>query len=251
MKNLVQLDSSGHAFTTTLIVSEGVGTEHRAVMKLLDSHIKRDAFSALEVRKKKAKGSGKPTRYYELNELQATFLITLMKNSEIVVNFKETLIKEFFKMRLELSRIASNQSNAQWLEQRNSGKIARRIETDVIQKFIDYAKRQGGSEKGCDMYYSNLSTMENKALFIVERKYPNLRNVLGITDLSTIQNADHIVSKALSDGMIDSLHYKEIYKLAKERVEMFAELRGKSVISNLLVKEKQNAINSNTHPSQT
>ena len=165
--------------------------------------------------------------------MQSTFLITLMKNSKIVIGFKKRLAVEFFRMAKELARIAINQTNEQWLEQRSTGKITRKTETDVIQDFISYAKDQGGSERGCDMYYSNISKMENKALFIVERKYPNLRDVLGVTDLSTIQKADIIVSRALRDGMDDKKRYKDIYKMAKERVEMFAELIGKTPIALL------------------
>lgn len=231
MNQLVQLDKNNHAFTTTLIISKGLGVEHRAVIKLLDTHIKREIFFALEVRLKKTKR--RPTRYYDLSEVQATFLITLMKNSDIVLQFKEKLVTEFFRMRKDLSRIATQQENKQWIEQRNAGKIPRRLETDVIQKFIAYAKEQGGSNEGCERYYANISRMENKALFIVERKYPNLRDVLGITDLSTIQKADIIVSRALRDGMNEKINYKDIYKLAKERVELFADLIGKTPLSML------------------
>lgn len=236
MNELVQLDKNSNAFITTLIIADNINIEHRAVMQLLDTHIddiKDLSFSAFEMRKIKAKGKGKPTRYAELNEVQSTFLITLMKNSKIVIGFKKRLAVEFFRMAKELARIAINQTNEQWLEQRSTGKITRKTETDVIQDFISYAKDQGGSERGCDMYYSNISKMENKALFIVERKYPNLRDVLGVTDLSTIQKADIIVSRALRDGMDDKKRYKDIYKMAKERVEMFAELIGKTPIALL------------------
>jgi len=231
MKSLVSLDKNNHAFTTTLIIADGVEIEHRAVMKLLETHIKRRTFIALEVRIKKAKKAGKPTRFYDLTEKQATFLITLMKNRDVVLDFKESLVDEFTRMKNELARIASQQTNQQWIEARNAGKIERRAETDVIKEFVDYATEQGSKSAG--MYYMNISKMENKALFIVEQKYKNLRDVLGLADLSTLQNADHIVSRALRHGMDDKLHYKDIYKLAKERVEIFAELRGKSPILTL------------------
>jgi hypothetical protein len=39
-----------------------------------------------------------------------------------------------------------------------------------------------------------------------------------------------IVIKALADGMAQGLHYKDIYKLAKVRVEGFAEVIGKTLI---------------------
>ena len=233
MNELVELDKNSHAFTTTLILAEGLSVEHRSVRQLVITHISYFVKynSAFEMQYQKAKN--KPISFFNLSEEQATFLMSLMKNSKIVLEFKFKLVKEFTRMKKELARIASNQTNQQWIEQRTAGKIARRIETDVIQDFIIYAKEQGGSEKGCDLYYSNISKMENKALFIVEQKYPNLRDVLGVTDLSTIQKADIIVGRALRDGMNDKKLYKDIYKIAKERVEMFAELIGKTPLALL------------------
>lgn len=221
-----------YGFTTTLIIADGTKVEHRAVRQLVKTHF--DKFKCIGERTFQMsflKKKNKPIACFNLNDVQATFLVTLMRNSDIVVKFKLDLAIEFKRMEMELARIASNQNNEQWIEQRNAGKIARIIETDVIQRFIEYAKQQGGSEEGCDRYYSNLSKMENKALFVVERKYPNLRNVLGVTDLSTIQKADVIVSRALNDGMADKKQYKDIYKMAKERVEMFAKLIGKTPIA--------------------
>jgi len=79
-------------------------------------------------------------------------------------------------------------------------------------------------------YYANISKMENQALFLLEQKYKNLRDALDIHQLSTVKSADMIVMKALSDGMAQGLHYKDIYKLAKLRVESFAEIIGKTLI---------------------
>jgi len=230
MNDIVKVQD-GVAFTTTLIIAEGVNAEHRAVIKLLDSHLDKNTFSALEMRKRKAIGKGKPTRYAELSETQATFLVTLMKNSPKVVEFKERLSNGFVEVRDQLNTLLSQQVNQQWLEQRQAGKIDRRVETDKIQLFVDYAVSQGS--KSAKKYFMQISKMENNALFFVEQKYKNLRDVLDTTELSTIQNADHIVAKALTDGMDDKLHYKEIYKLARDRVLMFAELRGKSPLGYL------------------
>jgi len=237
MKSLVSLDKNNRAFTTTLIIAKGVKIEHRAVIILLKRHSNRQTLSSFEMFKVPTKG--RPVEYAELTELQATFLITLMKNSDTVLDFKEALSKEFFRMKEQLAKIAAQQTNQQWIETRNRGKIDRKVETDSIKLFIDYAKEQGGSVKGCDMYYSNISKMENKALFIIEQKYKNLRDVLGLVDLLTVQQADRIVAKALQDGMDNKLNYKDIYKLAKERVTMFADIRGQSIIGYLTHDEEK------------
>jgi hypothetical protein len=72
--------------------------------------------------------------------------------------------------------------------------------------------------------------MENKALFLLEQKYTNLRDVLNIHQLSTVKSADMIVMKALNDGMEQKRHYADIYKLAKLRIESFAEIIGKTLV---------------------
>ena len=77
--------------------------------------------------------------------------------------------------------------------------------------------------------------MENKALFLLEQKFPNLRDALDLHQLAVIRQADEIVVKALNDGMDRELHYRDIYQLAKKRVEMFAEIRGQTLIPSLQI----------------
>jgi phage regulator Rha-like protein len=48
---------------------------------------------------KNSVGAENETKIYFLNEAQATLLMTYLRNSETVKNFKKVLVKEFFKMR--------------------------------------------------------------------------------------------------------------------------------------------------------
>ena len=98
----------------------------------------------------------------------------------------------------------------------------------MIKEFIEYATKQGS--KNAAFYYANISKMENTALFFLEQKFKNLRDILDIRQLSTVDSADHIVAKALRDGMDSGMAYQNIYTMAKKRVEAFAELRGKTFI---------------------
>ena len=72
--------------------------------------------------------------------------------------------------------------------------------------------------------------MENKALFLLQEKYPNVRNILNCHQLSVVQTADQIVAKAIEEGMKDEIYYKDIYKIARDRVLAMAELVGKSIV---------------------
>ncbi|MFH0996405.1 MAG: Rha family transcriptional regulator [Pseudomonadota bacterium] len=47
---------------------------------------------------------GQPLRYCFLDEEQATFLITLLRNSDPVVHFKRRLTGEFYRMRSEITK---------------------------------------------------------------------------------------------------------------------------------------------------
>ena len=214
----------------TWILSNGFEVEHRALRKLVTKY--KPEFNELgviasAVQKPSSKG-GRPIDEFLLNEKQAMYIGSLLTNSLKVRMFKLKLVKEFDRIKTELIRIMSQRQNAQWLETRNAGKVKRREETDTIKRFVEYAVTQGS--KNAERYYSNISTMQNKSLFFYEQKFKNLRDILNLQQLSVVICADGIVSKAIEDGMDQKLHYKEIYQLAKKRIESFAEIHGKTLI---------------------
>jgi phage regulator Rha-like protein len=211
-------------------ISKGFDIEHRALRRLIvryQTEFEGMGVIATRLQKPKEQG-GRPVNEFLLNEEQAMYVGTLLTNTDKVRAFKRKLIKEFIRQRSLLLSLAARSQNAQWLEHRNAGKISRRQETDVIKEFIEYATVQGS--KNAAFYYANISKMENRALFFLEQKFKNLRDILDIRQLSTIDSADHIVAKALRDGMDSGMAYQNIYAMAKKRVEAFAELRGKTFI---------------------
>ena len=222
---------------STLDMWESLEVKHRALMDM----IRRNKNKFQEIRLftfQKSKGTGgRPSEFCYLDEEQASFLIMLMKNSDVVKEFKFRLNREFYRMRQLLIDIASQRQNTQWLETRNSGKSIRRIETDTVKKFVEYATSQGSKNAG--FYYANITLMQNKALFLIEQKFKNIRDILNLQQLSIVICADEIVTKALDDGMAQKMKYQDIYQLAKKRIEMFAEVHGKTLIPNL---SKQNKI---------
>lgn len=214
----------------TFILSKGFEVEHRALRRLVikyKAEFEEFGFvtTALQQIKKKR---GRQVDEFFLNEAQSMYLGTLLTNNEAVRIFKRKLVVQFDKMKKELVRISSQAQNAQWLEQRKAGKETRGLATDTIKDFVEYAKDQGSSQ--AERYYANITKMENQALFLLEQKYPNLRNALDIHQLSTVKSADQIVIKSLQDGMKAGTNYRDIYKLAKLRVESFAEIIGRTLI---------------------
>ena len=122
----------------------------------------------------------------------------------------------------------SQKTNSTWIAQRRAGKMIHHEKTNTIKDFVAYAKEQGSHN--AEMYYQNIAKLENKALFILDQKFKNLRDLLDLNQLSTISSADAIAARAIDEGMRTGLHYKDIYQLAKKRVELFADLRGKTFI---------------------
>tara|TARA_R110000851_G_scaffold320909_1_gene486022 strand:+ start:97 stop:831 length:735 start_codon:yes stop_codon:yes gene_type:complete len=237
MTGLVFIDGK-LIFTTSLIIASGIGVEHRAVVQLLKKY--EADFLDLEssaFRMRKFKTKGREGELFELGEIHATFLLTLMRNSEKVVKFKKDLTKEFYAQRDVISRLVSQQKDPNWQSVRSNGKAVYKQKTDVIKQFVDYATLQGS--KSANKYYTALAKMENSSLFFIEQKYKNLRDIMTIKQLMQVGTADDVIDRALKEGMESGDHYKEIYQLAKERVISFAEIIGKSPVHDMQLNDKQ------------
>ena len=212
-----------NAYTDTLIMSDGFDIKHNAILKLVlkyKDRLERKGTLSREIQK----SGGRPTSFYLLNENQAIFIASLMRNSDKVVDFKDQLSDQFVKMKNFLIDLANHER----LEKRESGKLTHNEKTDIIKVFVEYATDQGS--KSSKMYYVNLAKMENKALFFIGEKYQNVRDVMTRQQLSVVETADQIVAKSLKDGMAGELFYKDIYKLAKKNVLSMSELVGKTLV---------------------
>lgn len=214
------------------IIAEGFEVEHRSVYRLVithQSHFEDMGFLRFQIARTK---NGREQKYCYLNEEQTSFLVTLMRNSDIVVEFKKKIVKDFYKMKTFLLDIKSNKKNQEWLTYREDGKLQRKETTDIIKQFVDYSIKDGS--KNASRYYSNISKMENKALFLIQEKFPNLRDVMNNRQLSFIKSADIIVEEAIRHGMAEQMFYKDIYQLCRKRVESFADLIPRTAIPMMI-----------------
>lgn len=95
-------------FTTSLIISKYAEVKHHSVTWLIGKYKERlESTGVVRVElDKPTEGSlgCRPIKYFKLNEVQATFIITLLKNTPKVVSFKEELSKQFFIMKQELMK---------------------------------------------------------------------------------------------------------------------------------------------------
>lgn len=135
------------------------------------------------------------------------------------------LIKQSLKLTNEFQKIIGSirkskelKKNAEWIKNREEGKIQRKSLTDAIKAFIEYAKINGSL--GADKYYMNVTKMQNSALGSLNRDAADLFT------LNAFQMSDVIIANVLKSGIEKGLYYKEVFKEAKKSVENFAKSVG-------------------------
>lgn len=97
-------------FTDSMVIARGTGNQHESVVSLIKTYKENFmSFGRMEFSDLKSgnpKG-GRPKRIYRLNEPQATLLITFLDNTDIVVQFKTELVRQFYEMRTLLQQLQS------------------------------------------------------------------------------------------------------------------------------------------------
>ncbi len=181
---LVYMDGKKEPYTTSEIIAECAEVQHHTITRLVRDN-KAD-FEALGIKK-----------IYLLNEQQATLLITYLKNTEPVRQFKMNLVKAFFEMRDELSK--------RYL-QRELEKPKRKTLTEAIQAW----------EKAPKHAYSILTNLllkgvtgKNKAQLMKERESKN-----GIEGLTSAELTNYQRLEDMAIAMINlNRGYSEIKEL--------------------------------------
>ncbi len=199
----INLISNEFRIDSRLLAPE-LNHRHRTILESLDKYKSQfESLGAFPFQTEMGLSGGVPIRYALLNEDQCYFLLTLMRNNEHIVKSKLNLVKAFRDARKQLAErdIA-----------RLDGKQARRLETDAIKSLVEYAKASGSSKP--DMYYVTLTKMTNNALGIESGQ----RESMNARQLQLLKLAETMVEIAIRDGLKAELHYKDIYRLCKDRV---------------------------------
>ena len=101
---LVYMDGKKEPYTTSAIIAECAGIKHHAIQEHIRKQIGRlEQFGKVSFKMRPLQ-SGQQAKDYILNEQQATLLITFLKNTDQVANFKTNLVRAFFEMREELTK---------------------------------------------------------------------------------------------------------------------------------------------------
>lgn len=155
--NLVYLDGKKEPYTTSEIIAECAEISRNAVREQIRKHKTRlERFGKLPFKMEPLE-SGQKVKVYCLNEQQATLLITFLKNTEQVASFKEALVKAFFEMRDELSKVR---------EQRALEKPTHKTLNEAISKWDNAPKMAFPTVNNLLL---KLSTGKNKAKLTEDR----------------------------------------------------------------------------------
>lgn len=198
-------------FTTSKIIAEGTNNQHHAVREIIKKY-KSDIedFGTLSILNEESTG-GRPMEVFLLNEEQATFVITLLRNSKVVVKFKKELVRQFYAMR----QFFIEKQSKLWNNTRLVCKENRLKETDVINLLAEYAKEQGSTHS--DKLYLIYTKLANS---IVGGK----RDDMTVSELNTLTLVESIIKQTIEIDMAMGMHYKDIYRDCKERLAQFSEI---------------------------
>jgi len=204
--------AGGEPYTTSEIIAKGTGIEHRKLRDTIRKYKAEIETFGLSASYQAESSGGRPATGYILNEQQATFLLTLLKNTPAVVAFKKELVRQFYAMRSLLLERAS----PIWQDTRSLGKEIRRRETDTIKRLVDYAVSQGSQNAA--RYYTTLSKLADRTAGIVERDKAQ------VVQLTALLLAENLISQEITAGIQAGRPYKEIYQAVKDKLAAFSSV---------------------------
>lgn len=207
MKNEIIILKNKQAVTTSLKVAEVFHKRHDNVLADISKLDCSDRFRLLNFKESSyINEQNKEHPMYYITRDGFTFLAMGYRGKK-AAQFKEAYIDAFNQMEDALKEI----STQDWIETRRRGKLARKSETDMIQKLVEYAKEQGSSHP--DMLYMVYSKLANNLVGIKER------DKASVIQLNTLAIYENICLKEIEDGMKHGLGYKEIYQNSKIHCE--------------------------------
>ena len=198
LMELVYIDGKKEPYTTSEIIAECAEVQHHTITRLVrDNKADFEVLGILGFKIHKLDKRGQPKKIYILNEQQATLLITYLKNTEPVRQFKMNLVKAFFEMRDELSK--------RYL-QRELEKPKRKSLTEAIQAW----------EKAPKHAYSTLTNLllkgvtgKNKTQLMQKRESENGIDSLTSDELTSYQRLEDMAIAMINLNM----GYQEIKEL--------------------------------------
>ncbi len=225
-KDLVYIARGSAICDSRTVADKFASGEHYRVKRVIEKLIKKnEAFKAdrksplikypPEYKLRKSTYRGQDFTYYEMNKT-AFILVSMRFQTDEAYLWQLQFSTAFQAMENALL----NQTSLEWKQQREQGKLARKEETDTIQRFVELAKSQGS--KGAQWYYKHFTNATYRALQLIEHKKPRLRDTLDMMELNQLILAENIAMKSIESNMEAGEHYKVIFVNVKNDIEKFA-----------------------------
>ena len=183
-------------FTTSEVIAEFAGVQHHAIQQLCARYQEDlEAFGIFAFEMRKIGGRGRPETVYNLTEEQATLILSFLRNTPQVRRFKVELVKQFYRMKQELTR--RQVEKARLLP-------ARRTLTDAVRDCLPDSPHK-------TMYYAHFTNLayksvtgHNAAQLRRERgadKGANAADFLSAEELEGVQKATGQIAVLIEAGM--------------------------------------------------
>lgn len=217
MKELVFVEPKGkEPYTTSEVIAKCAGIARRkirdAIRKYENDLETFGVLASYQAETTANKEGGRKALVYRLNEQQAAFLLTLLKNTPAVVEFKKELVRQFYAMR----SLLFEKTTELWQDTRNIGKTVRQKEADTIKAFVEYAQRQGS--KNAQRYYTNFSALANQAAGIRNRDFSTA------SQLNALLLIEKVITAGIQRGIADEKPYKAIFEDCKHRLSLLCDI---------------------------
>lgn len=193
MNDLVYLvPNTEEPFTTSEVIAECAGVKRDTVQKLVQRHekdLREFGRVGFEIRTLQTRGGQQMAKVYHLNEQQATLLLTFLRNTPVVIEFKKELVRQFFAMRKELMNIKAIKAER---------KPLRTSMTDAIKALPDSPHKQFKYSQYTDLAYT-------AALGRTARQLRKERGADKGATASDYMNADELAAVASIENRISVL----------------------------------------------
>lgn len=190
--------ADGEPYTTSEIIAEGTGMNHRRVRDAIRKYqTELESFGRVGAYQTplETNGGTQTVPGYILNEQQATFLLTLLKNTPVVVAFKKELVRQFYAMRDELARRR---------ELRAIGKPIRRSLTDALRDSGEVERMHGHAYGTYTNLAYKLATGKTAGQLRRERgaaKEAKAVDILTADELAAYQRQEAAIAVLLDAGL--------------------------------------------------
>lgn len=193
MNSIVYLTpNTEEPFTTSEVIAECAGVKRDTVQKLIQRHekdLREFGKVGFEIRPLSGSKTGQTVKAYHLNEQQATLLLTFLRNTPVVIEFKKELVRQFFAMRKELMNIKAIKAER---------KPLRTSMTDAIKALPDSPHKQFKYSQYTDLAYT-------AALGRTARQLRKERGADKDATASDYMNADELAAVASMENRISVL----------------------------------------------